>query len=167
MIQIKILDRGVKKLLRAVQDTRTGLIIGRIPEREIEFDALRGHRHKVNGRTFIADETITKYDAVRIATSGRVVKAQATTNSTVSARVVGVATANAVVDQKVSVVTWGEVSNSSWSFQIGEAVYVSATAGALTSTPPGATLYKGTVGLALDTTTVLVDPDHQVTKVAQ
>src|SRR3990172_2242124 len=151
MITFKILDREL------------GFILNKIHERDIEFDTLKGHRHKVAGRTFIADETISKYDAVRISGTSRVVKAQATTTQSINARVIGIATANVVVNQRLPVITWGEVSNTGWSFNIGEAVYVQSTAGLISTTVPATNLLKGIVGVAIDASTVFVNPDQTVT----
>jgi len=159
MISIKILQRGVRNLLKDNKSpSQTGLILDRIHERDIEFDSLQGHQHRTNGRTFTAKEAISKYDAVRITGSNLVSKADSTASK--NAQVIGVATASVAANQRVPVVTWGEVVNSNWNFNPGEAVYVQSTPGLVGE---GFGTWRGGVGIVLETNKVFVRPDLEVT----
>jgi len=108
------------------------------------------------GETIAAAYTVVYLDSTD---SGYAKKAQCDGTSA-EADAVGI-TLGAIADDATGVVqTAGQVTNASWTWTPGAALYVSATAGSLTETKPTTIgYYVKPMGYAISATTIVLDPD--------
>jgi len=106
---------------------------------------------------YTADDDLLKGDAVGFTGPRSVGKASISSDSVLP--VIGLAASSFNAGQKDNIVVHGEVSNSLWSWNIGESVFLDGIGG-LTQTPTlTAGQYVQRVGVATETTTVFVKTD--------
>lgn len=104
-----------------------------------------------------AGEALAKGDIVYMKVDGKVWKAKA--DADLTSVVLGLAATAVSADASVGIILIGKLTNSTWSFTIGEQLWLSPTiAAGLTETPPSTTdQYIVPMGVATDTDTLSVN----------
>lgn len=102
-------------------------------------------------------EAVSAYDALYCHTDGKFYKAQADGTQQPA---VALATEAGAADATIRIQRIGPITNASWSWTVGSAVYLSgATEGALTQTQPASKVQR--IGVALSATKLLVLPESR------
>ena len=112
---------------------------------------------------YTASDDLNVGSAVGLTGDRTVGKASALSAATLPA--IGLSAQNFVAGQKDNVVVYGEISNLSWSWEVGENVFLDTSSGGLTQTPTQTDgQFVQRIGVATEPTTVFVKPDLVYTK---
>jgi hypothetical protein len=113
----------------------------------------------MTGVTNSSGGTINQWEAVYVKSDGSIDKADANGSGTYPSW--GLATGSITTGTTGTIITMGNVRNDSWTFTPGATVWVSTTAGALTTTQPATTGDKiQAIGKALTATQLLLRPSQ-------
>lgn len=115
--------------------------------------------------TLQAGEALAFGDVCRIASDGKVIKANATTISTMPVALV--ATESMAADNSGLFLIQGIVRNDAWTFTPGGRVYAGITAGTMTQTAPsGSGQVVQVLGIATHATRILFNPSMDTLELA-
>lgn len=105
----------------------------------------------------IAGENLTIGDVLYISTDGKAYKAQA--DSKITSKVVGCSNRTANIDESISIISFGIMTNPGWALINNDTYYLSPdVAGALVSIPPSLIgQYLVLVGIAINSTQLAVN----------
>jgi len=112
-----------------------------------------------------AGESIAKYDACYLHTDVKWYKANASAIATMP--VVGMAMQSIIADGNGTILLFGLMRNTGWSWTVGGLIYGSCSVGGITQTAPNTTGNQVQVlGIAIESDLILFNPSYELVEIS-